>query len=108
MKAFLLVFGMIVAMLAMGSIEEVEGKEQVTGFLDQTVAIGGHDYDYVMYLPREYEKRESWPVILFLLVYCESGTDGLRHVGQGLGQAIMRSPERWPSGVMIPQQTGRG
>jgi len=107
MKAFLLVFGMIVAMLAMGSIEEVEGKEQVTGFLDQTVAIGGHDYDYVVYLPREYEERESWPVILFLHGLGESGTDGLRQVGQGLGQAILRAPERWPFVVIFPQKPGR-
>lgn len=107
MKALLLVFGMIVSIATMGFAEEAKAEEGATGFLFQSITIGGHDYKYVVYLPRDYAEQESWPVILFLHGLGESGTDGLRQVSQGLGQAILRAPDRWPFVVIFPQKPGR-
>jgi len=84
------------------------GKEKPmparTGFLFETLRSNGIDYKYVVYVPREYDPGKAWPTIVFLHGAGESGTDGLKPVIQGLGSAIMWSPERWPFLVVIPQK----
>ena len=74
-----------------------------TGFLDRTVSLGGDDYNYQVYVPRDYRVTTDWPVILFLHGAGERGNDGLKPTHVGLGRAIRFNPERWPAIAVFPQ-----
>lgn len=74
-----------------------------TGFLDRTVTLGGTRYPYVVYVPRDYDRSRSWPVVLFLHGSGERGSDGLRATQIGAGAAIRSAPERVPAIVVFPQ-----
>jgi len=80
------------------------------GFLLRSVTLDERTMPYIMYVPRAYAADTSdarWPVIVFLHGSGECGTDGLRQLSQGLGQAIQRQPERWPFVVLLPQLPSR-
>lgn len=36
-----------------------------TGFLDRSISVEGQTYRYQVYLPADFDKKKSWPVILF-------------------------------------------
>lgn len=74
-----------------------------TGFLDRTISLGGDDYKYQVYVPRDYQATAEWPVILFLHGAGERGDDGLKPAHVGLGRAIRFNPERWPAIAVFPQ-----
>lgn len=74
-----------------------------TGFLDRSVTIGSATYPYVVYLPRNYDRSRSWPVILFLHGAGERGSDGHRATQIGVARAIRSTPERVPAIVVFPQ-----
>lgn len=76
---------------------------QETGFLDRTIRVGTTDYRYVVYVPHDFVRTRSWPVILFLHGSGERGTDGLRPSQVGLGTAIRFDPSRVPAIVVFPQ-----
>lgn len=76
---------------------------QGSGFLDRTVDVGGKSYDYQVYVPRNWNRSQKWPVILFLHGAGERGTDGVKQSAVGLPQAIRLSPEKWPFIVVMPQ-----
>jgi predicted peptidase len=48
------------------------------------------------------------PVILFLHGAGESGTDGVLPTTVGLGPAVLRDPQRFPSLIVFPQAEGHG
>jgi predicted peptidase len=73
------------------------------GFLDRAVTVGSTRYPYVVYVPREYDPKRSWPVVLFLHGSGERGNDGLRATQIGAGAAIRYAPERVPAIVVFPQ-----
>ena len=74
-----------------------------TGFLDRTLTLDGNEYDYQVYVPRDYQSAEEWPTILFLHGSGETGDEGLRQTQVGLGSAIRFNPERWPTLAVFPQ-----
>ncbi len=74
------------------------------GFLLKTIKQDGQDVRYVVYIPADYDASKAWPAILFLHGSGETGSDGLRQVGVGLGAAILRAPDKWPFVVIIPQK----
>jgi predicted peptidase len=74
-----------------------------TGFLDRAVRVDGLDYPYQVYLPRNYDARRRWPVILFLHGSGERGSDGLLQTEVGLGPAIRRGADRYRAIVVMPQ-----
>ncbi|MFN5661283.1 MAG: hypothetical protein ACK48N_04245 [Planctomyces sp.] len=74
------------------------------GFLSREIERDGERRRYVVYVPREYDPSGRWPMIVFLHGRGESGTDGSLMLAQGLPLAIMRSPQRWPAVVVIPQK----
>jgi predicted peptidase len=74
-----------------------------TGFLNRAVKVGGVEYRYVVYVPREWNKRQKWPVILFLHGAGERGADGSAQTDVGIGRAIRFHPERYPFVVVMPQ-----
>ena len=59
-----------------------------TGFLDRSIVVNGVEFPYVVYVPRDFDRGRSWPVILFLHGSGERGNDGLRATQIGLGAAI--------------------
>jgi predicted peptidase len=74
-----------------------------TGFLDRSISLDGTEFLYQVYVPRDYTPEVPWPVILFLHGAGERGTDGLLQTEIGLGTALRRHPDRYPSIVVFPQ-----
>ena len=79
-----------------------------TGFLDRVVVVDEVDYQYQVYVPRNYEDSISWPVILTLHGTGVRGTDGIRQTQSGLGTALRRYPDRYPAIVVFPQSPIEG
>ncbi len=76
---------------------------QDTGFLNRSIALNGTVYRYQVYLPMQYDRGRSWPVILFLHGSGERGSDGMDETQVGLPSAIRSHPDRWPFVVVMPQ-----
>jgi predicted peptidase len=74
-----------------------------TGFLNRTAKVGAETYRYQVYVPREWDKKQKWPVILFLHGAGERGDDGLIQTQVGLGGAIRAYVDRFPAIVVMPQ-----
>jgi predicted peptidase len=74
-----------------------------TGFLDRTVSSGGMTYRYQVYVPNTWNKRQKWPVLLFLHGYGERGSDGLLQTDVGIGHAIRTHADRYQLVIVIPQ-----
>jgi predicted peptidase len=74
-----------------------------TGFLNRSVILDGVEYPYQTYVPREYKRSVSWPIILALHGAGERGSDGLLQTEVGLGSAIRRYADRYPALVVFPQ-----
>jgi predicted peptidase len=79
------------------------GKATETGFLDRTVKIGAETYRYQVFVPRDCNKRQKWPVILSLHGAGERGNDGFVQTEVGIGTAIRRHVDRFPAIVVMPQ-----
>ncbi|MCG3159178.1 MAG: hypothetical protein JMDDDDMK_00164 [Acidobacteria bacterium] len=74
-----------------------------TGFLNRTVKVGNETYRYQVYVPRDWNKKQKWPVILFLHGAGERGDDGFVQTEVGIGGAIRRNVDRFPAIVVMPQ-----
>lgn len=61
-----------------------------------------------VYVPREYRRSTSWPIILALHGGGEYGRDGLAQTEGGLGRAIRRHADRYPGIVVLPQSPPGG
>lgn len=79
-----------------------------TGFLDRTLTLNGNEYAYQVYVPRDYERSDDWPAVLFLHGSGERGDEGLQATQVGLGSAIRFNPERWPTVAIFPQVPNDG
>ena len=77
--------------------------QRETGFINRTVVVHGASRRYEVYVPFEWSKDRSWPVILFLNGHTTEGDDGLIQTGFGLGDAIRRHADRFPFVVVFPQ-----
>lgn len=93
-----------------GSTAAVESKParepavKAAGFLFRSHWHDGRAFPYVLYVPKDFEKMGPLPVVLFLHGSGESGTDGIKSMVVGLGQAIQREPGRWPVIAIFPQK----
>ncbi len=74
------------------------------GLLFRTSQIAGEARRYALYVPREYDPAQAWPLVVFLNGKGECGTDGVRQACVGLGPAILANPERWPCVVLFAQK----
>jgi predicted peptidase len=101
---FLIVAGVLIAALSGTS----DAQKFETGFLDRSVKIGSVEYRYQIYVPRGFNRKQTWPVILALHGGGEYGSDGLRQTNVGLAPAIRRYPERFPAIVIFPQAKADG
>jgi len=93
-------FALMPALVAAQKIE--------TGFLNRTVKVGGSEFRYVVYVPREFDRKKTWPVIVALHGGGEYGSDGLSQTAGGLARAIRLNPERFPAIVVFPQSKADG
>ena len=93
----------VVSMIVLLSVVDISGQKGETGFLNRTVTVNGSAYGYQVYVPREFDRRKLWPVILFLHGGGEYGSDGLRQTNVGLAPAIRQNPSRFPAIVVFPQ-----
>jgi predicted peptidase len=74
-----------------------------TGFLDRTITIAANTYRYQVFVPADFSKKKSWPVILFLHGAGERGADGLLQTDVGIAHAIRLKNSRFPFVVVMPQ-----
>jgi predicted peptidase len=91
--------------VALGAASVVPALPQTaeTGFLNRTVLLDGVEYRYQVYVPRDFRRSTSWPVILALHGGAEYGDDGIRQTRLGLATAIRNHPERFPAIAVFPQ-----
>jgi len=76
---------------------------QQTGFLDRTMRVNDVTYNYQVYVPRQWNKKQKWPVMLFLHGAGERGSDGILQTEVGFGTALRRHSDRFPMIVVFPQ-----
>ena len=79
-----------------------------TGFLNRSITFNGSEYRYVVYVPREFSRLKTYPVILALHGGGSYGSDGLKQTDGGLARAIRLNPERFPAIVVFPQAKADG
>ena len=78
-------------------------KTSDTGFVNRSVVLDGVERRYQVYVPREYDRSKSWPVILAFHGGGQYGSDGVSQTDIGLAHAIRLHPERYPVLVVFPQ-----
>ncbi len=77
-----------------------------TGILFGSLETDGRGYPYALYVPREHDPSQPWPLVVFLHGRGESGTDGSKPLAQGIGLALLRDAAAWPCLVLFPQKPG--
>src|SRR4026208_365283 len=90
-RLVMLLFGLLV----LGGFRlDAFAQAGATGFLDRTVTIAGEAYRSQVYVPADYTRSRTWPVVLFLHGGGERGTDGLVQTEVGIGRATPRVAAR--------------
>jgi predicted peptidase len=95
------------AVLAFTATNAAAQKDE-TGFLNRSVFVNKSEYRYQIYVPREFTRSRTWPVILALHGGGEYGSDGIRQTNVGLARAIRLHAERFPAIVIFPQSHADG
>lgn len=84
-----------------------KGDAGYTGFVFSSLELASRSYPYALYVPRSYDHRRAWPLILFLHGRGECGSDGSRQLHVGLGPELLAQPDRWPYLVLFPQKPAK-
>src|SRR5258705_4485048 len=79
-----------------------------TGFLDRKVVVNKTDYRYQVFVPREFTRSKTWPVIIVLHGGGTYGSDGIRPTDGGFGHVIRSGPNGFPAIVIFPQAHADG
>lgn len=79
-----------------------------TGFLDRSVVVNKTVYRYQVYVPRDFTRSKTWPVIIALHGGGTYGNDGIRPTEGGLGRIIRSKPGSVPAIVIFPQAHADG
>jgi predicted peptidase len=82
---------------------EHSGEHQETGILSMMLSDGEQEQPAMVYVPRDYDPDEEWPLIVFLHGAGERGDDGVTQVSVGIATHILSNPERFPAIVYMPQ-----
>jgi predicted peptidase len=102
---FLLVLGVFAGCAANPAATSPPESDRVNaGFLFRTHRDVDGDLGYVVYVPRGYTRDRAWPALVFLHGRGECGRDGLKHLTQGIGPAVMGNTEEWPFVILMPQK----
>lgn len=94
---------LLLAVCGLAGSLPLSARQPDTGFLNRTMVVDGATYKYQVFVPSNWSKKVKWPVILFLHGYGEEGDDGLVQTDVGLGTAIRKHVDRFPTLVVIPQ-----
>ena len=86
----------------------VSAQPTETGFLNRSVLVDAAEYRYQVYVPRQFERSTTWPIVLALHGGGEYGVDGLSQTEVGLARAIRRRADRFPAIVVFPQSPPGG
>ena len=78
-------------------------KEQPLPFIEKTMVVNGNERVFAVYVPENYDRNKSWPLVVFLHGAGERGEDGREQTEVGIGPAIVQWPERFPCIVLMPQ-----
>ena len=97
----------IVAALTIGTAASATPKIE-TGFLNRSITFKGAEYRYVVYVPRQFSRSKTYPVILALHGGGSYGSDGMKQTDGGLARALRLNPERFPGIVVFPQAKADG
>lgn len=94
----------LLAVLVIGSTLVSASAQTVdTGFLNRSVRVHGVEYRFQVYVPREFDRSVSWPIILALHGGEAYGSDGLQQTEVGLARAVRLHADRFPSIIVFPQ-----
>ena len=72
-------------------------------FQSRSIKIGSTEYRYRVFVPRGWSKKKKWPVVLFLHGAGERGDDNTTQTRVGIGPAVLRQLDNFPSIVVLPQ-----
>ncbi len=78
-------------------------QKMETGFLKRDINIGGKNYCYQIFVPKNFTSAKKWPVILFLHGAGERGTDCESQTQVGIGPVIRRQLAEFAALVVMPQ-----
>ena len=74
-----------------------------TGVITKVITPNGRDRAYCLYVPREYNPKNAWPLMVALHGSGARGEDGLLQTDVGIGRSIRRHAARFPCLVLMPQ-----
>jgi predicted peptidase len=72
-------------------------------FQERSMTVGGVAHKYRVFVPPEWNRKKSWPVVLYLHGAGERGDDGVLPTKVGFGPALVRDPASCPAVVVFPQ-----
>jgi predicted peptidase len=98
----------VVAVAGVIGVASLSAQTTETGFLNRSVMVDGREHRYQVYVPREYQRSTSLPIILALHGGGEYGNDGLLQTDGGLARAVRRHSDRFPAIVVFPQSPPGG
>ncbi|MSQ95882.1 MAG: hypothetical protein EXR98_15190 [Gemmataceae bacterium] len=86
----------------------LQAGETKTGFINKIHKGADGDVKYIVFVPKDFKADNPSPVIIFLHGAGESGTDGKKQAGTGLGKAIRDKKENFPFIAIFPQSQKGG
>jgi predicted peptidase len=79
-------------------------EEHKTGFLDRVSKdADGKEWKYVLFIPKDYDGKKAYPLILFLHGAGETGEDGEKQMKVGLGPVVKKEAGTFPFITIFPQ-----
>lgn len=104
----LLLFSIVIA-IALLTVEPVDARKTKpkppSGFLTKSVTIDKKTFNYAVFVPATYDGKKPFPIILALHGVGECGSDGLRQLTVGLGNAIQGDVAKWQRFIIVfPQK----
>ncbi len=91
----------LLGLLAMATLARADEK---TGFLDRVYKdADGKESKYVVFIPKDYDGKKAYPLILFLHGAGETGEDGEKQVKVGLGPVVKKQVDTFPCITVFPQ-----
>jgi predicted peptidase len=67
------------------------------------IGVQGTRYSYQVFVPRHYDARKRWPLILSLHGSAERGRDNLTQLSEGLAPVVREQADSFPAIVVFPQ-----
>lgn len=99
MKNLLRAFVWLVLFLGVSNILAQSTPEE---FLKREVKVGTETYGYRIYVPKNHNRKNKSPIMLFLHGHTLNGTDNERHV-RGINELVYQHPEIFNFIIVFPQ-----